>query len=770
MKRYKDVSFGSNSPTALFRRGQKSIILVWSLLVFTSLPIHLFLNGVTGYSIQVYPFTGHVVLMPNNTDGNSTFPIEANWIPGRIQRTDCARFLVEAENWVTEFENLTIVLNSLTDGGSNQTLKKYKDFVNDWDTGVRESEGPPTADEIDHCYMNARVPECAITVRWFPLAATTIALSIKMLTAILAILKTHHFNHRLYNSLGDIIAVATRHREDLAVPGECLVDKGEHKKREDRAWNGEGSIPIRAQNRRRRWIRYLGFLDWTVWVFWVGSVVAVWILMDMSLDTVRSEFRNDDGSEITSIFGLFSIAGFGKISLAFLLSSSQGNTSFHAEEPIGLPIQIAIANAPQLWLSLGYLLWDNQITRIWGEHEWRSYAGRRKVPRVSYGADSPGVRNTRWLQLPYWLSATLMSISTLMHWVVSQTLFVVEVENRSGISTSDTPSQPQLTFAICYSPTAIFTIAVIAMILIIALTVYYLIPFRSWMPVMGGSARVVFASCTALPKHLPADGIMWGDVSDDWGRLAGFGENANALKAGDIYPERSKRLAATHPPRDQSSDRPITARTVTLTPVVTPALEQPSSLSHRSINVNEPEGHPAITPPATSKTTAVKYARVSTAEPAPNIFRPETSSSLQYPFPVTPRPPSVSSRASQPPQTKRPRGNIQGLGTGYNTEEFEFKRQFKNLISDGPGELRYPEDDILTKSPNVKDDDSDVEPAWQGWGFKAADDHASESENEMAETTEPEWRGWGHDTTRDERRHSDDKTALVGSEWRGWGV
>src|SRR5208282_6866393 len=102
--------------------------------------------------------------------------------------------------------------------------------------------------------------------------------------------------------------------------------------------------------------------------------------------------------------------------------------------------------------------------------------------------------------------------------------------------------------------------AVMAMSLILGITIYYVIPFRAWMPFMAGSARVVFASCCALPKDLPADGIMWGDVSDEWGRLAGFAENAKGIHAGEIYPERFKRTTP-HPSKDSTSDRPQTAQT-----------------------------------------------------------------------------------------------------------------------------------------------------------------------------------------------------------------
>src|SRR5437773_8368336 len=103
MKEYNDVPFGCNSPTALLRRGQKSVILIWTILVVTSLPVHLFLNGVTGYSIQTFPVEGRVDSNRKNT--SMRLPEEVT-----ILITECANALANAENWVTEFKNITIVV------------------------------------------------------------------------------------------------------------------------------------------------------------------------------------------------------------------------------------------------------------------------------------------------------------------------------------------------------------------------------------------------------------------------------------------------------------------------------------------------------------------------------------------------------------------------------------------------------------------------------------------------------------------------------------
>jgi Family of unknown function (DUF6536) len=757
MKEYGDVPFGANSPTALFRRRQWGIVGIWATFVLTSLPVHLFLNGVTGFSIQALPVNGRVT-----ANSNDTFPYELAWQPGEIEIIRCSEYLANAENWVSEFKNLTIVVKLPT------LVSKYQKFIDSWNTGVQEDQGPPTANEITTCYVDLQTPKCNVTLRWFPLVMTSIALVIKSVTAFIAIRTASHFKYRLYNSLGDFIAVATRHREELSVPGECLANSGEYRKGQLRALpGGTGGIPLRAKHKYRFWIRYLGLLDWTVWVFWVASMSLTWFLMNQSLNKVRNVFKDESGAEITNLFQLFSLSGFGKASLAFLISNARGQAAFAGQTAAALPIQIALANAPQLWLSLTYLLWNNQITRIWSEHEWRSYDGRRKRPRVSYGATEPGVRTTRWLQLPYMLSVLLMAISITMHWVVSQALFVVEVENFSHLPRIGDQSAPfRIIFAICYSPSAIFVIAMMSLILILGITIYYVLPFRSWMPFMAGSARVVFASCTALPKDLPADGIMWGDVSDEWGRLAGFGENAKALQVNQIYPERSKRPdpSVAVPP----TDRAVTARTIsTVNSLNRDSIYDRSVLSVNTGNIHQPASERIVSPsprsaadtiytilPPYESSTLPRYQPETVERPAPVR---EASRSVS-PTPITLRYPTEILLESPPPQAASPTlttlqypPEVLSRTTSPALANASYNRQTRQSLGYGTGygtgfRNRFSlhgrsTDDLLqtSQTTDVVEDSPVVERGRSGWGDEDEDEDTYHSP-----VAEVEWRGWGN--------------------------
>ena len=99
-----------------------------------------------------------------------------------------------------------------------------------------------------------------------------------------------------------------------------------------------------------------------------------------------------------------------------------------------------------------------------------------------------------------------MTINIILHILVSEVLLVV-----LGLEYSQ-----------CWSPLALLIIGLITFTLVFAISLLYVFPFRSSMPVMAGSVRVI---CYQLELPMPAGGIKWGDISTPERRIAGFGEN-----------------------------------------------------------------------------------------------------------------------------------------------------------------------------------------------------------------------------------------------------
>jgi fucose 4-O-acetylase-like acetyltransferase len=169
-----------------------------------------------------------------------------------------------------------------------------------------------------------------------------------------------------------MIAVAARH-EDLR---NRVIDSGA---------NMFGGKPCKQL--RIPWVKALGFWDLVIAVFWWVSAASVMALGAYEWETVGSRM---------GWVNRWKRFGLGNIDPATSIVPGGGS-------PNTFPIQVLIANFPQLWFSVGYCFWNNQISRIYMEHEWRQHYTHRQVPRVSYPLREPNddrVKATRWLQSP----------------------------------------------------------------------------------------------------------------------------------------------------------------------------------------------------------------------------------------------------------------------------------------------------------------------------------------------------------------------------------
>ncbi|KAI8949339.1 hypothetical protein F4801DRAFT_603395 [Xylaria longipes] len=83
---------------------------------------------------------------------------------------------------------------------------------------------------------------------------------------------------------------------------------------------------------------------------------------------------------------------------------------------------VLLANSPQLLLSLCYLTYNNLFTYLQIAREWGKYSEGYSSLRVT---DPQGQQSSTYrLQLPYRYSLPLMGASALLHWILSNTIYV----------------------------------------------------------------------------------------------------------------------------------------------------------------------------------------------------------------------------------------------------------------------------------------------------------------------------------------------------------
>ncbi|KAK6823888.1 hypothetical protein RU639_006492 [Aspergillus parasiticus] len=126
-------------------------------------------------------------------------------------------------------------------------------------------------------------------------------------------------------------------------------------------------------------------------------------------------------------------------------------------------------------------------------HEWCQYAIQRKGLRVS--AEPMGSqRSTYFLSLPYRYAIPFIISSTLVHWLISESLFLVMIEAYT-VGMERDPTNDTITCG--YSAVAIVATISVGAVTLGALIGLSFKRFKSGMLVTGSCSLAIAASCHA---------------------------------------------------------------------------------------------------------------------------------------------------------------------------------------------------------------------------------------------------------------------------------
>jgi hypothetical protein len=124
--------------------------------------------------------------------------------------------------------------------------------------------------------------------------------------------------------------------------------------------------------------------------------------------------------------------GIGSIDSRTIIDTTSSSSSSNSEDGTARSTfqfmsTILKANSIQIALSFIYFTYNGLFTSVASAKEWGRFVNERKGLRVStipQGAQ----RGTYLLSLPFRVALPLMGLSVLLHWLVSQALFIVSVE------------------------------------------------------------------------------------------------------------------------------------------------------------------------------------------------------------------------------------------------------------------------------------------------------------------------------------------------------
>ncbi|PUU76454.1 hypothetical protein B9Z19DRAFT_1194719 [Tuber borchii] len=172
---------------------------------------------------------------------------------------------------------------------------------------------------------------------------------------------------------------------------------------------------------------------------------------------------------------------------------------------------ILLANLPQTILSFLYLTYNSLFTCMLAGHEWSFFSREHRALRVT--SPRPGQRSTYWLQIPYTYAIPLMTLSALLHWLASQSMFLAKVEMYDPFGRPK-PARTSIT-TVGYSCIAVIFGLTLGILALLAAAAMGHKKFAAETAIVGNCSAAISAACHALeaePEGIISKKVRWGDV------------------------------------------------------------------------------------------------------------------------------------------------------------------------------------------------------------------------------------------------------------------
>jgi hypothetical protein len=147
---------------------------------------------------------------------------------------------------------------------------------------------------------------------------------------------------------------------------------------------------------------------------------------------------------------------------------------------------------------------------MWLGQEWSDFASERKALRTSEARGQQ--RSTHFLQLPYRISLPLMILSGVLHWLISQSIFLPVVAEYNSRGELDSP----VAIASCgYSPIAMVITIVLGVLLLLATLAPSQRSYYGSIPLVGSCSLAISSTCHGPEWDTDAalKPVLWGVVN-----------------------------------------------------------------------------------------------------------------------------------------------------------------------------------------------------------------------------------------------------------------
>lgn len=186
--------------------------------------------------------------------------------------------------------------------------------------------------------------------------------------------------------------------------------------------------------------------------------------------------------------------------------------------PMTLLTSILLANVFQLFFSGLYYLYNGVISCMVVADEWAKYSTHRKALRVSYPVGAQ--RSSYFLSLPYKYGIPLLATSSLLQWLISQSVFLIRTMNFDPTQTNTIANESD---RVGFSPIGIiasFVLTLLMFVVLMLLSFVMIFPNgESSMPMTSTCSAAISAACHRPPAdydawQLP---VQWGVIPKEEG-------------------------------------------------------------------------------------------------------------------------------------------------------------------------------------------------------------------------------------------------------------
>lgn len=199
---------------------------------------------------------------------------------------------------------------------------------------------------------------------------------------------------------------------------------------------------------------------------------------------------------------------------------------------------VLVANSPQLALSFLYFALNTLVTLMASSREWLRFSvvtANKRGPRTLRTSAPEGAQHrTYFLSLPFRFAVPMIVLSALLHWLISQSIFLAVV----GKYNADGSLFAPFVLATCgYSPIGMVLVLIVGCIMFLVLAVAGFMPMTKGMPIVGSCSLAIAANCRVNweaemfggldPVRMGEEArldmvrgpMVWGELVDDAERL-----------------------------------------------------------------------------------------------------------------------------------------------------------------------------------------------------------------------------------------------------------